>query len=312
MNRSVNLDDLPLPVLNSIAEHLSRDDIIHTSMSSKALTSLYPRRITHVFDRHATRSDYDYFLRALQHKNIETLDVFVDPEIWSDLASSRLKDWSCDTVKLMPLHPKMMGTPCWFPECRDRISGFFSEDDPDHLFLRTEPMTLGITYTNKCTLECPEIHPRVKKLNIEGLFSHLHRIPLSVEHIVLSDIHFCKKDWKHMENFQRVNMNRCTFDADCDKIVLNNVGDNEMFITLDILPYVKDIISDSVAFLFDDENENAVYDDMHTKYTNPTACYFMMTRYSQERVDLMASLFPNATFSYTVEQQQNPDDDMYM
>ena len=85
-----------------------------------------------------------------------------------------------------------------------------------------------------------------------------------------------------------------------------------MFISLDILPYVKDIISDSVAFLFDYENENAVYDDMHTKYTNPTRCYFMMVRYSQERVDLMASLFPNSTFSYTVEEQQNPDDDMYM
>jgi hypothetical protein len=219
------LHTLPEDVLHRIGDHLSQQDMINLSMTTKYLQGhYYPRRLTKFFEERATVEEYIVFLTAVvNHPCVQRLYLFVNPAVWNNVAPALLMRCEFERVSIFPSSPPWMDRTCWIPKCTRDISGFLKE-----------PNFTTITYAPECITVInhrrtrPERLPHfkgsflllLKSVRVDGPFMNLERIPRVTEIELTGTCLTRDKLYALSTRCRALNITRSTLAEDCMGITL--------------------------------------------------------------------------------------------
>lgn len=172
--------DLPTDLVLRIASLLDQRSRIALALASTRTSIAYPTHLKHAFSKDDTLDDYVAFAKCAS--KAESLEVAVDPLSWSAVYPV-LCHKRFDRVEIYPNDIAKIAMPCWIPDANHVVSGFFDPGAGVYTDERKCNATTGLALVNaspeKC-VELPHFYPEesLKRICLDGWFSHKHRLPL--------------------------------------------------------------------------------------------------------------------------------------
>ena len=304
-------------MLPLLLDHLSQQDIVNLSMTTKQSSYIYPESVTKRFAEDATLEQYARFCRAVaKHACVLNLTIWVNPLLWNRVARQYLKKRQFNVVNIFPIHISMMDKSCYCPESKGIRYGFLRLNF-NRRELGNEDTTVKYQHMGTMVRRVLELtnhrddggaqqlpfllcldyfdNPSHVTLFLNGYFTSLGRIPKNLYCIKVNGLHLKLKCLQELTSLTSkvLDIAQCTIDDDCLDATLDHA---RVTVSGDALRYFKAFADDVELVVEFDEvlpSVTRVYEEIEKMVlARPKSNSFWFSL--DELNAFMQRVFPNA------------------
>lgn len=215
---------LPDSILQHISSQLRQDEAMELSRMCKGLRETYPRRVRKTFDE--VPATYESFGLWASSRQLEEIDVCVNPRLWNDHVMPQLKRRKIASVKISPLRPDYIAIPPELPEHDELRTGFV---DPNEVLATYEGGALFLRkYDGLGTMPELSSEGSIRSLHVTGTFDSFAKLPRSIRAVSLIGACVSAEDASHLSAMEldMLSITESTADTPIESLRADNMEVN--------------------------------------------------------------------------------------